>query len=136
MGLSYTEFRYSAGAVNASSYRACGVIGVSAKVSNVGARDSDEVVQAYFHPLKVAVAQHPIKSMFGFQRLRDVAAGGTTLATFAVSPTSFLLATQSGDMVQEPGDYLLTFENGAGSVLSTKIPLTGSRMVVDAFPQP
>lgn len=106
------------------------------QVSNQGKLVGDEVVQAYFHPLKVAVAQHPIKSMFGFQRLRDVAAGGTTLATFAVSPTSFLLATQSGDMVQEPGDYLLTFENGAGSVLSTKIQLTGSRMVVDAFPQP
>jgi hypothetical protein len=106
------------------------------KVSNQGKLVGDEVVQAYFHPLKVAVAQHPIKSMFDFRRLRDVNAGDSALATFAASPTSLLLATQTGDMVQEPGDYLLTFENGAGSVLSTKIQLTGSRVVVDGFPKP
>jgi beta-D-xylosidase 4 len=34
------------------------------RVSNRGRVDGDEVVQAYFHPVLVAVTQHPVKSMY------------------------------------------------------------------------
>eukprot|EP01047_Picozoa_sp_COSAG01_P101685 COSAG01_NODE_31380_length_598_cov_9.188377_1_plen_193_part_01 len=117
------------------------------RVSNRGRVDGDEVVQAYFHPVLVAVTQHPVKSMYqlravstvqryrnpdltenglpkrafliielrwravllmtrrsryDFTRLRDVAAGQSVVTTFTLSAASLLLATQSGDMVQEP----------------------------------
>jgi|EP01047_Picozoa_sp_COSAG01_P046782 uncharacterized protein YigE (DUF2233 family) len=75
------------------------------------------------------------RSRYDFTRLRDVAAGQSVVTTFTLSAASLLLATQSGDMVQEPGRYNLTFENGAGSVLRAAVQVTGTRVVVDAFPQ-
>merc|ERR1712046_80067 len=46
-GLSYTTFQYGALRLNATSYKACDVIGAVVDVTNTGSVDSDEVVQAY-----------------------------------------------------------------------------------------
>ena len=47
---------------------------------------------------------------------------------------SILLATPGGDLVRAPGDYVLTFENGAGEILSKDLTIHGEQVVVEPFP--
>ena len=77
----------------------------------------------------------PVSFPAGFQRLADVEPGQTTTATFLVGVDSILLATQEGDLVQEPGSFTLSFEDGAGAVLTTQLEIDGPRVVVEPFPQ-
>lgn len=102
-------------------------------VSNKGPLDGDEVVMAYFHPIKVGLPQHPVKSLFDFKRV-TVAAGHQTTVSFVVTQDTIILATADGDLVRAPGDYKLTFENGVGQVLNAELQLTGNQVVVDPFP--
>jgi hypothetical protein len=53
-----------------------------------------------------------------------------------VRPDSLLLATEEGDRVREPGSFTLSFEDGSGEVLTTKLEIIGARVVVEPFPQP
>ena len=95
------------------------------------------MVQAYFVPTSVpGLKQFPQRALFGFQRLADVQPGQTATATFTVGADSILLATQEGDLVREPGSFTLSFEDGAGSVLTAKLEIGGARVVVEPFPQP
>jgi len=70
-GLSYTRFTYGKLAVNKRG----GGWQVSVPVSNAGAREGDEVVQLYAHPVKRA-AGDAIRSLIGFARV-SIARGET-----------------------------------------------------------
>jgi beta-D-xylosidase 4 len=104
-------------------------------VTNTGNLAGDEVVMAYFLPVKVALEMHPVKAMFDFVRVSDLAAGASTRVIFSVGADSILLATAAGDIVRAPGNYTLAFENGAGQVLHAKFELVGEQVVVEPFPQ-
>eukprot|EP00930_Biecheleria_cincta_P068790 TRINITY_DN56620_c0_g1_i1.p1 TRINITY_DN56620_c0_g1~~TRINITY_DN56620_c0_g1_i1.p1 ORF type:complete len:828 (-),score=123.36 TRINITY_DN56620_c0_g1_i1:71-2341(-) len=108
---------------------------VTVQVSNRGSLAGDEVVLAYFHPIRVGLPMHPKKSLFDFRRINDIGAGGQAIATFTITQNSILLATLDGDLVRAPGDYKLTFENGAGEVLSMNLRLAGAQVVVEPFPR-
>merc|ERR1712228_809494 len=105
------------------------------KVSNVGPLVGDEVIMAYFKPIRVDLLQYPEKSLFDFKRVSNLAPGADEVVTFSLGADSIVLATDDGDLVSEPGDYVLSFENGAGEVLETQLRLAGPRVVVEAFPQ-
>jgi len=66
-GLSYTTFRYANAQVSDASIAADGTVTVGATVNNVGAMDSDEVVQLYLTHEGVEGAA--LKELHGFQRI-------------------------------------------------------------------
>lgn len=101
---------------------------------NLGSLMGDAVVMAYFHPKQVALPLHPQKSLFDFARAKNIAAGSEAHVNFTISQNSFLLATAEGDLVRAPGDYLLTFEDGAGEILSLQLQIQGPQVVVEPFP--
>ena len=108
---------------------------VNIDVSNVGSIMGDEVVQAYLRPTSVpGIQTTPIKSLFHFERLNNIDAGKTVGVIFELNCPQLLLVTKDGDRVCEPGEYDISFENGAGSVLTLKVMLEGSRNVVEKFP--
>merc|ERR1712217_98793 len=104
-------------------------------VTNAGRSTGDEVVMAYFKPVKVDVPLHPVKSLFDFTRVGDVRPGSSETISFSIHPDNFLLATADGDMVRAPGDYTIVFENGAGEILTTHIKMVGKQVTVEPFPQ-
>ena len=72
--------------------------------------------------------------MFDFVRVSDLQPGDKTTVSFSVSADSLLLATESGDLVREPGEYALSFEDGAGGELRVPLTVAGARKVVEPFP--
>ena len=138
-GLSLTSFELSfAGAApQHSSLHTAGdaSLNISVTVANTGKRVGDEVIQAYFLPSKLpGLKLHPRKAMFDFVRVSDLQPGAKTTVSFSVSADSLLLATESGDLVREPGDYALSFEDGAGGELRVPLTVAGERKVVEPFP--
>eukprot|EP00435_Cladocopium_sp_Y103_P034622 s2698_g9.t1 len=101
---------------------------------NLGSLMGDAVIMAYFHPKQVALPLHPQKSLFDFARAKNIKAGSKAHVNFTVSQNSFLLATAEGDLVRAPGDYLLTFEDGAGEILSLQLQIQGPQVLVEPFP--
>lgn len=67
-GLSYTRFRYSEMKVSARNLSKNGLITVSTKVTNAGARKGDEVVQFYIRHLHSRISR-PFEELKGFERI-------------------------------------------------------------------
>ncbi|CAK8986211.1 4-beta-D-xylan xylohydrolase bxlB) (Beta-xylosidase bxlB) (Xylobiase bxlB), partial [Durusdinium trenchii] len=109
---------------------------------NLGPLVGDEVVMAYFHPKKVGLTMYPTKSLFDFQRVKNLQPAARITISFTITEkirslgrkNSILLATPGGDLVRAPGDYVLTFENGAGEILSKDLTIHGEQVVVEPFP--
>ena len=75
-GLSYSEFAYGSLDVEADS--------VSVEVTNVGAREADEVVQLYVHQ-RFGSASRPVRELKGFERI-TLAAGEARTVRFPLGP--------------------------------------------------
>lgn len=139
-GLSLSTFRLAfASAPTATLPLAYGSGGavletVEVEIRNLGPLVGDEVVMAYFHPKKVGLTMYPTKSLFDFQRVKNLQPAARITISFTITENSILLATPGGDLVRAPGDYVLTFENGAGEILSKDLTIHGEQVVVEPFP--
>ncbi|MGB4659837.1 MAG: glycoside hydrolase family 3 C-terminal domain-containing protein, partial [Mobilitalea sp.] len=121
-GLSYTEFLYQDLQVKQVNDQ----IEVSMLVKNVGAYDSDEVVQLYVSHLNSRTTQ-PIKTLKGFHRI-SIKAGEEMPVLFHV-PCNDLryYDVVTGAMVLEENDYM--FQVGASSEdirLETRVHVAGT----------
>lgn len=67
-GLSYTSFRYTDLKMSESRLKPGGIITISARVTNTGNRDGEEVVQLYVKHLNSKV-ERPLKELRGFKRV-------------------------------------------------------------------
>lgn len=81
-GLSYTRFNYTAVTADLPVVDANGAVTISAKVTNAGGRDGDEVVQLYL--ARPGLAGAPIRALAGFQRI-SLKAGETREVRFTLS---------------------------------------------------
>ena len=99
-GLSYTSFRYGdlklTGVPASGSYGPCDVVGVTVSVTNTGAVDSDEVVQAYTKQPNATVAA-PAVRLAAFARVH-VAAGATVTVAMQLLPETRAVV-RNGDAV-------------------------------------
>jgi beta-glucosidase len=104
-GLTYTTFKYSDVAV---SPIAGGKFTVSGKVTNTGARTSDEVVEIYskFTGTPSRIVQ-PENRLIAFQRVKAIAANETRPFSFDVDLTDKLGVwdVEAGKFIVEPGTY-------------------------------
>ena len=61
-----------------------------------------QVVQAYFAPLSLAapgVPNHPIKALWGFERVSDLGSGESATVTFSLGARDLQLSDLNGDLV-------------------------------------
>jgi beta-glucosidase len=122
-GLSYTTFELSGPKINRSSSKdlVCDLL-VSVSVTNTGARDGQDVVQVYVHPLNSGIRRPP-REMKGFTKVA-VKAGSTAIAKMAI-PLKYALSYWDEireSWILEQGDYAIEVTDGTGqseSLIST-----------------
>ena len=112
-GLSYTQFEYSNIRVDPQHIKLGESVHVTARITNVGNRAGDEVVQLYIRDL-VASVSRPVRELKGFQR-NTLDQGKSQDVEFVV-PTD-ALAFHNGEMkrVTEPGRYRVWVSSDSAS---------------------
>jgi len=83
-GLSYSRFEYGEPSVDRATISPGEAVTVSAEVTNVGARDADEVAQLYIHQ-RHGSASRPVRELKGFARIA-LAAGESRAVSFTLGP--------------------------------------------------
>ncbi|HEY3369927.1 MAG TPA: glycoside hydrolase family 3 C-terminal domain-containing protein [Prolixibacteraceae bacterium] len=104
-GLSYTNFDYSDLKMPAEA-KMGDPIKVSAKVTNTGDRDGDEVVQLYLTDEK-ASSPRPIRQLEGFKRI-SLKKGESQIVEFTLSPRELSMINNKDIQVVEPGWFTVS----------------------------
>ena len=111
-GLSYTTFEISDPRVEPAKIAPDGEATVTVKVSNVGDRAGDEVVQLYVRDVVASVVR-PVKELKGFRRV-TLAPGDSQTVRFSIGFDTLALYNRDMEQVVEPGEFTLMV--GADSV--------------------
>ncbi|WP_075589837.1 glycoside hydrolase family 3 C-terminal domain-containing protein [Labilibacter marinus] len=118
-GLSYTTFKTDEVELSTKKLNAQESILVSARVSNVGKVDGDEIVQVYIRDVKSS-QQTPIKALKGFKRV-SVPAGKTEKVEISLPYEAFAhYDTISNQFVVEAGKFEIMVGNSSDHISSTK----------------
>ncbi|HET9279518.1 MAG TPA: glycoside hydrolase family 3 C-terminal domain-containing protein, partial [Flavitalea sp.] len=108
-GLSYTSFNYDRLKVPATT--AVGKnITVSARITNTGKLDGEEVVQLYITHQGVQ-GKAPLKALKGFQRI-SLKAGESKAVSFTLTPEQLSLVSEDGTMLQPKGKVVISVGGG------------------------
>lgn len=113
-GLSYTTFSYGDAALSAASIKAGDTVTASVRVSNTGARDSDEVVQLYV--AKPGDSAHP--TLAGFSRVY-LKAGETQIVTLPLDPRRLSQVDAAGARKVVAGSYTISLGGGQSAYAKT-----------------
>ena len=105
-GLSYTRFEYSDLRVSRAALAYGETLEISASVTNVGSRASDEVVELYVKDLEASVAV-PHHDLRGMERV-TLAPGESRRVGFSLGARDLSLIDEAGRRVLEPGRFRLT----------------------------
>jgi len=136
-GLSYTQFAYTDLKIGPQEAGPEQEIQVEVKVTNVGSRAGDEVVQLYVTDLEASVPV-PIREVAGFSRIH-LSPAQTKTVRFTIAPEQLSLISDEGERVIEAGDFQVAvggcqpgFEALCGSsthVLTGRVTVTGDRVL-------
>jgi beta-glucosidase len=109
-GLSYTTFQYDQLTITtpAAGSSGSGDVFISARVTNTGNREGDEVAQLYIRQETASVAT-PVKALKGFSRIH-LKAGEVKTVQFRLTPDDLAVWGASQKWKVEPG----TFTNHVG----------------------
>ncbi|MDQ0464955.1 beta-glucosidase [Caulobacter ginsengisoli] len=102
-GLTYGDIRYDKPAVSEPTLAWDGTIRVSAKVTNAGKREAEEVVQLYIHD-KVASLTRPVRELKGFQKVR-LKPGESRVVSFVLARRELEFIGEDLVPVAEPGEF-------------------------------
>jgi len=100
-GLTYGAMAYGVTTVEHEQMAWGETIEISAEISNLGAREADELVQLYMHD-KVASLTQPGRLLKDFTRVR-VPPGETKTVRFTLTPGQLAFVGTQGEAVLEPG---------------------------------
>ena len=111
-------------------------INYTVEVTNTGSRAGDEVVLAFFKPVRIAgvdardakklssihnLGPSPLKQLFAFERVH-LPPGASTTLHFSVSPSQLSLVGLNGHhMLIDESEYEVIFTRGHGVELSAKV---------------
>jgi beta-glucosidase len=112
-GLSYTTFKYDQLKVPATSTKGKNII-VSARVTNTGKRDGEEVVELYLSHQGIST-RAPIRSLKGFQRI-NLTAGESKVVNFELTPDQLSLVGEDGKMYQPKDKLMISIGGGQPGV--------------------
>ena len=102
-GLSYTTFKYENIKANSNELPSNGSIELSAKITNTGGFDGEEVVQLYLHD-KVRSVTPPVKELKGFQKIA-LKKGESKTVTFKITEEDLKFYNSQLEFVAEPGEF-------------------------------
>jgi beta-glucosidase len=102
-GLTYGKIEYSDFALSARSIGMGGEISVSARITNRGSREAEEVVQLYTHD-RVASITRPVRELKAFRKIK-LAPGQSELVRFVLRPADLRFYGVANKPVVEPGTF-------------------------------
>jgi beta-glucosidase len=108
-GLSYTTFRYGDLTLPNIPVDAGASLDAAVKVTNSGKVAGDEVVQLYLEFPDEPGA--PIRALRGFRRIH-LAAGGSQVVRFQLTPRDLSMVTEAGDRIVAQGRYTVSVGGG------------------------
>jgi beta-glucosidase len=112
-GLSYTTFKYDI--LNVPATAAIGKnVTVSARITNSGKKDGDEVVQLYISHQGVQ-GKAPLESLKGFQRI-TLKTGESKTVSFTLTPEQLSIVSEDGKMQEPKGKVELSIGGGQPKV--------------------
>lgn len=117
-GLSYTKFEYSDIKISSKKIRSKDTLHVECKVTNIGTRKGDEVVQLYLSDLE-ASSRVPLYSLKGFKRI-TLEPGETKVVKFKITPDMLKLIKDDGSEVIEPGYFKIYIGGSSPSEVSLR----------------
>lgn len=122
-GLSYTTFAYDELVAESAQVPTDGRVRVAVRVTNVGDREGDEVVQLYAHDT-VATVTRPVAQLVGFRRV-SLGAGQSTVVHFDVPTTRVAFSGRDLKRIVEPGELELWVGTCADRAVATSVRLVG-----------
>lgn len=129
-GLGYTTFDWSGFASDADRIPVDGVVTLTLRVRNTGARAGADVVQLYLHD-PVASVVRPVQRLIGYARI-ELDVGETAELAVRVPADLASFSGRSGRRVVEPGEIVLGFGRSSSDIpLTTSVTLTGEAREVD-----
>lgn len=102
-GLSYTTYEYSDVKISKATVKMGDSFIVSAKITNTGKMEADEVVQLYIHDM-VASITPPVKELKGFQRI-TLKPGKSKVVEFTLSTADLAFFNQQMQELTESGKF-------------------------------
>jgi hypothetical protein len=99
-------------------------------VSNVGPSRGDEVILAFFRPMKGVIpssapASNLQKQLFGFQRI-NLPVDESKMVSFEVSSQTLCLFDSNGKPALFPGTYIVELTNGNDASVTELVNLRAS----------
>jgi len=102
-GLTYGKIDYSDFALSSRSLGMNGEIAVSARITNRGSREAEEVVQLYIHD-RVASVTRPVRELKAYRKIK-LAPGQSEVVRFVLRPTDLGFYGVANKPVVEPGAF-------------------------------
>jgi beta-glucosidase len=102
-GLSYTSFRIDEAVVAPATVAMDGSVTVSARVTNVGDREGEEVVQVYARDVEASLTR-PVSELKAFARVQ-IPPGESRTVTFTLPAGQFGFHDRNLEYVVEPGEF-------------------------------
>ncbi|MBN2214352.1 MAG: glycoside hydrolase family 3 C-terminal domain-containing protein [Bacteroidales bacterium] len=127
-GLSYTTYEYSNIRLSSDRIESSSSIEVMADIKNTGKTAGEEVVQLYITDMEASEIT-PLHALKGFQRLK-LNPGETKTAIFTILPDMLELVTENGEIISEPGEFMI---HVCGASPSPRSLALGSSKGVEAF---
>ncbi|HEX6171639.1 MAG TPA: glycoside hydrolase family 3 C-terminal domain-containing protein [Chitinophagaceae bacterium] len=112
-GLSYTSFKYDMLKVPTTAMAGKNVT-VSARVTNTGKMNGEEVVQLYITHQGMQ-GKAPLKALKGFKRI-SLKAGESKTVSFTLTPEQLSLVSEDGKMLDAKGKVILSVGGGQPDV--------------------
>lgn len=112
-GLSYTNFNYDMLSVPSSVAKGKNLV-ITARVTNTGKRNGEEVVQLYVSNQDKNI-RSPLKALKGFQRIL-LKAGESKTVKFNLSPADLSIVNETGSLQQLTGKMMISVGGGQPGV--------------------
>ena len=115
------------------SLLACPFATLPVSVANTGSVTSDFVVLAFVAGT-YGPAPHPLKQLVAYDRLHNVTAGATQIASLGMTLNSLVRVDEKGNSVLYPGSYEILLD--VPTQATVNFTLTGTEEILDLWPQP
>jgi beta-glucosidase len=102
-GLSYTRFEYSELKSSAEVISNNEILTLSVRITNIGEREGDEIVQCYIRDLVASVTQ-PLLKLKKFEKI-NLKVGESKIVTFEIDKNDLMLVNSDMKWVAEPGFF-------------------------------
>ena len=120
-GLTYSRFAYEAPKLSAETLAWNGSLTISARITNTGDREAEEVAQLYIRD-RVASVTRPVRELKGFRKIK-LPPGASTEVQFTLTRHALTFYNAQLQLVSEPGEFDVWIAPSAVTGLSRRFEL-------------